>query len=166
MNKRLIDFHMNCIPEYKEFLEDFNLIFYGYGDKSMLLREMFPNACFYNTFPQVFQRNRIYIILKSDFKINNVRCFPKNGVICTLDTIDPSKINLCNETIEDYNFIFIDLTTFEPYIITDTKDKVEINLVNLLDNLPKCSTRLFKNFLNLCSDKSVLVNNLLEVLKN
>lgn len=165
MKERLSAFHLSCVPEYLTFLKTFNILFYGYGDKSVLLRRMFPKANFINAYPAALSKSRTNIILKFDFRNADPDSFPKNNVICTLDTMDPTKISFCDEDLEDFNFIMKDLTTYMPYENIVEKYRAEIDIGNLLNNVPKRSKNLFKIFIKLCEGNLVLITDLLNLAK-
>ncbi|ELQ75030.1 Origin recognition complex, subunit 2 [Trachipleistophora hominis] len=165
MKKKLKDFHISCVPEYLTFLKTFNILFYGYGDKSVLLREMFPNANFINAYPATLSKSKINIIFKFDLTSTDPEKFPKNNVVCVLDTMDPTAINFCDEDLEDFNFIMKDLTTYVPYENVFEVDKGEADLKNLLNNVPKRSRNLLKIFINLCENNFALITELLNVAK-
>ena len=44
----LLKFHLSCTDEYNKLLTKFNLLFFGYGCKQKLLKEMFPDAYLIN----------------------------------------------------------------------------------------------------------------------
>lgn len=165
MKDELIEFHRKCVPEYLEFLKNFNIMFYGYGDKFQLLNEMFPNANFINTFSKDLLVNGINIICSFNFKKIDPATFPKNNTICTIDTMDPLQISLCDEDLEEFNFILKDLTTYVPYDYSTLENKKEISLKNLLQNISKRSNMVFKILVGLSEKNTVLLSDLINTVK-
>lgn len=44
ISERLLEFHRGCAEEYRELIKHFNLYVYGYGRKTELLKEIFPEG--------------------------------------------------------------------------------------------------------------------------
>lgn len=65
---KLQTFHLDCQDEYLEILKEFNILFYGYGNKKTILKQMFRNALIINT---VFYKQNEFI---KDLKTKIYRC--------------------------------------------------------------------------------------------
>lgn len=162
ISNELEKFHLSCVPEYTMFLKNYNILFYGYGEKKILLEKMFPKANFINEMPCNFSKTKINIILNGN--INENSFFPKNKTILLLDTMEPSKIKFTDLDLQNFNFILKDLTTFENY----TKNKLsnfEKNLNNLIMNVSTRSRSLFKILVQNCKNNQIGMNDLLFLAK-
>lgn len=162
MTKELIKFHLSCIDEYNLFLKKNNILFYGYGDKISLLEKMFPNAHIVVALPSKLYKSRINIIININLDKLNPDLLPKQGVICLLDTMNPTKINFTLNDLQKMNFLLKDLTTYQPYAENNKIGKSEQNITNLLNNLSKRSRNLFKLLVLKCEKNAIQMSELLK----
>jgi len=151
MNARLLEFHKKCTDEYRSLLGEFNILFYGYGCKRALLKEIFPEAFMYNmndtTLRSILEdlnmnkicskqasslvemdlllqktgKTIILVLINFDFSILDMSDLQSIRVVATLETID---LEVAIKDILAENFIFRDLTTFIPY----TEETIMMNL--------------------------------------
>ena len=138
----LLNFHLSCKDEYIELIKHFNLLFYGYGCKEELLKQIFPSAIVFNCnlmslqviweeiyyeFAEnkktvslaalddfLFKEKRTVILILLNFNFDYY-CFSNLKAIKIIGTIESIDINYSMEDIEKFNFIFRDLTTFLDY---------------------------------------------------
>lgn len=173
---KLFDFHLSLREEYKMILKKFNILFYGYGCKQELIKELFPSCYIFNFKFQKVQniieelqiegfttQNTIQDIDKEIGKKNKTLtlcvvnfnftvhelCGLKNiQVIGTMESMD---INISAFDIKRYNFILRDLTTYELY----TEETMDIDLYSnkvtntlmVYDSVPQKSQIVFANLL-------------------
>lgn len=180
MNKELLKFHMSCKKEFTTLSNNFNLLFYGYGNKEKILKALFPKAKKFNmhfsslksivedllldgfgdnansTIKDIDEwlesKNKILqlILFNFDFEIKEFSNLKNIKIIATVENIN-FKFEL--EDLEEFNFIFRDLTTFEDYEdeiidIELTENKVQ-NVIMVYNNLSFKSKAVFKALLKL-----------------
>lgn len=160
MNSRLIDFHKKSEVELRILLESFNILFYGYGCKKDLLKDLFPDAIIFNMKFQTMadiilnielnmgvdigaknirdidhylskcRKKLILILLNFDFSIIELQKLTSIRLIGTLETLNFSFVS---EDIDYFNFIMRDLTTFVNY--TDECFDVDVESNNLTSTI-------------------------------
>lgn len=139
---KLLKFHESCQDEYKTLLEHFNILFYGYGNKENVLETVFPDAIKFNMLFSTQKSICEDLVLqgygkRADSNIRDIDDWLGNEkkklkliltnfqfdewefvglknikIIGTIESVD---IKFDLNSIEDFNFIFRDLTTFEDY---------------------------------------------------
>ncbi|KAM0680726.1 hypothetical protein GINT2_000999 [Glugoides intestinalis] len=177
-NNELLKFHESCRDDYKILLEHFNILFYGYGNKERILEALFPDAIKFNMLFSTQKSICEDLVLqgygkRADSSIKDIDSWLgeekkdlqliitnfqfdewvftglKNiKIIGTIESID---IKFDLTSLEDFNFIFRDLTTFEDY----EDDIINIELFNnkvqsvqmILSNLSTKARTTFKELL-------------------
>ncbi|ORD95094.1 origin recognition complex sub 2 [Enterospora canceri] len=177
MNK-LLDFHLSCKDEYAMLLKKYNILFYGYGCKQNILKQLFPNTNIFNFRFQktsniieelmlegITTHNNIYdidnelaesgnvltlIILNFNFSAFEFVNLKNIRIIGTLENID---FAITKQDIEQFNFIYRDLTTFENYaeetIDIDLYFSKTTNALMVLESVSKKSKMIFCNLLKI-----------------
>lgn len=182
MENDLTSFHLACRPEFTALLRHFNLLFYGYGCKASLLASLFPDAKIFNlkllkiteiaedlvlggyhTDPQASIReiderltaeggSLLLVLINFNFDLTDLQGLKAIRIIGTIENIDFT-FDACS--IEAFNFIFRDLTTFVNY----TDETLGINLFSnrtsstlmVAKSVPERSRQVFKELLVLGS---------------
>ncbi|KAK6090613.1 hypothetical protein P3W45_000336 [Vairimorpha bombi] len=186
---KLKDFHMSCKKEYTKILDTFSILFYGFGNKTDILKKMFPksqifNMYYYSINDVIFFLNERYnlkckkmkdfdtyltkrdllIFLDFNFKYSNlfsgIKCFK---MIFTLERMN---MEISEQDMLDLNIIMRDLTTYEDYevdVLEKEEDKSQ-GYINVLRNVGKNSRIIFSNLLEY--DQSVVeINSLFDKIK-
>jgi hypothetical protein len=179
MNKDLIDFHLSCKDEYNFLLNEFNLLFFGYGNKENVLSELFPEALQFNlrfyslneiiseicennnlkaiSFEEIDKKlhkkklSLILILYNFNFSIfNNLHKFKNLKVIGTIENLN---FDFTTADMHRNNFIFRDITTFEDYAediaYSEILENKTENLKTILSNLTEKSKLIFKELLQI-----------------
>ncbi|TBT99353.1 putative subunit 2 of origin recognition complex [Hamiltosporidium tvaerminnensis] len=76
MSNKLENFHLKCKEEYNLIIEDFNILFYGYGCKKKILSKIFTNALIFNT--KIMNQSEIFNLIKSTVKTKYKIYLPEN----------------------------------------------------------------------------------------
>ena len=173
----LINFHLKLKLEYLHILDHFNLLFYGYGCKQRILKDLFPQGYIFNmkyqTLSDIMEElilqgittnNNIYtlddelslkgitlilICINFNFKIHEFQQLRNIKIIGTIENID---ISFSRYDLEKFNFILRDLTTYENYteevINIDLYSNKITNVIMILENVPTKSKIIFCNLLS------------------
>lgn len=170
--KNYQDFHLKCKDEYNILLSEFNLFFYGYGCKQKMLILLFPNAllinCNFQTLNDLMQelqlqgettcknilefdeelyknnKTRIIICINFNFSWVELKNLKAIRIVGTLENID---FSFTQTDIENFNFIFRELTTYENY--TDETLGIDLyankvsSVLQILNVVPKKSQLVF-----------------------
>lgn len=179
-NINLLNFHKACAKELNLLLKSFNIVFFGYGCKNKLLSQIFPNAKIFNmkycssksiaedlvldgfhhkpnaTISEIDNKlekngeSLILILLNINLSNND---FKNLKAIKLIGTIENINFTFEISDVEQHNFIFRDLTTFEDYNdeIIDIyleDDKVE-SILLILGNVSEKSKLVFKELMRI-----------------
>lgn len=147
MNSELIKFHKKCKKEYTQLSENFNILFYGYGEKESLVKGFFPKApifdCkidfkefikdlkeflseknkkvndyeFFSNLETYFKGNKMIII--KNFDVNYIQIFRLTTRIKFIGLIDSYSNSLTELDLKIFQIVQRDLTSFFPYKIAD-----------------------------------------------
>lgn len=182
MSPTLADFHLKCRRELNALLKSFNILFYGYGSKRMLLLRMFPGAFYFNCrlarprdilgelasrlrMPQVASMHELDVLVRrrekhklilANFDFEAMEEFAGLRSFAVLATMESVNVRFSEDDVRRLNFIFRDLTTFEPYE-EETVDiqlragKTEMSL-NVVRNIPRSARLALKEILLLSAD--------------
>ncbi|KAI4292645.1 origin recognition complex subunit 2 [Pancytospora philotis] len=142
MKEDLAAFHRACAPEFHRLLEDFNLLFYGYGCKSALLQELFPDALLFNlglqSVPGIVEelvmggyhtspgatigdideqlgrskRSLTLILTSFDFQRRELQGLRNVRIVGTVESLG---FSFDLDDLRSFNFVMRDLTTFADY---------------------------------------------------
>lgn len=153
LNKKLLSFHLNCQDEYNTLLNDYNLLFYGYGNKETIISQLFPSSLVFNmrfssidsiieeceqnltnnkkfstlkdldSFLTKKCKKMIFALLNFDF---NCTEFENLKSIKIIGTIEDIEFTFTQNDLLKYNFILRDLTTFEDY----TDDIIHFDVID------------------------------------
>lgn len=178
MNEKLINFHLSCKDEYFAILEQFNILFYGYGSKENVLSLLFPDAFIFNMrfssvasiitdileelpygskiktlkeLDKLLEDKKIYCILNNfDFSCTE---FQELNSIKIIGTVENLNFEFTQEDLIKYNFIFRDLTTFENYnediVDSEILDNKIQNVKLIIGNLSAKPKFVFKELLKI-----------------
>ncbi|RVD92263.1 origin recognition complex subunit 2 [Tubulinosema ratisbonensis] len=165
MSKKLENFHLKLKDEFKEYLCQFNLLFYGYGCKKELLKKIFPKVPIINGLTDSVDSviefySKKYKLNRSENKILGLHkaltdqeknekiiilnfCFDKFSELKQIKplriigTIERIDFSFSHQDLLDFNFIFRDLTTFISYKeeFVEKKHKLEIDKFKTLENV-------------------------------
>ncbi|KMV65265.1 origin recognition complex subunit 2 [Encephalitozoon cuniculi EcunIII-L] len=203
MGSDLVDFHLSCKKELNVLARSFNILFYGYGSKTALLRKMFPSAIYLNC--KIMSRREIlaeimeavrhrskleaqevskaptireideaigsrkekYKLVMANFDFGMLE-FSSLRNFAILGTVEGIGIRFSLEDVERFNFIFRDLTTFEPYEeeamgihLRTTRAEASSRVVR---NVPRNSRLVLKEILS-CNANAVGLGEIFEKVK-
>lgn len=194
MNTKLLKFHQNCKEEYDALLKSFNLLFYGYGNKEVLLSQLFTDAFIFNmrfcTIDSILEEvseeilnkkqaktlhdldsylmsknKRItFILLNFNFSLKEFENLKAIELIATIETVD---FDFTQDDLLKFNFLLRDMTTFEDY----TDDIVSSEIMNnRIQNVKLIFGNLSKKpkfaFLELLKLGNCTFNTLFDTIKN
>lgn len=164
MHSKLLQFHKKLSKEYNEYLESFNLLFYGYGCKKHLLNEIFPDSFVLNGltdsittlsslilqeigksnikdplshFNELLIKEKNYVtIIIHNFLLEKFDILKRYKSFKIIGTIEKINFTFSIEEINAFNFIFRDLTTMIPYNEEVSKfNTLQINKLKTIENI-------------------------------
>lgn len=166
MSNKLLNYHKNLKSEFKELLNSFNILFFGYGCKKNLLKEMFPKAIMFDGLSDSISyinsslkekqsyasksltETKEILLIIHNFSFDKFHFLKETKNIKIIGTVEKINYTFSQRDINDYNFIFRDLTTFIPYKDNlKKKENLEANklreIENIFINISKQSQILF-----------------------
>lgn len=175
----LLAFHHSCKKEYHAMLDQFNILFYGYGCKAALLSSLFPSARVFNLnlqkwhevvselVIQGFHTNPkasiadidaslsggdklVLILVNFDFALSELQGLKNIRLVGTIENID---FPFDCEELALFNFILRDLTTFADY--SDEILGVELasnelaSALMVFESVPERSQKIFRELVEI-----------------